>query len=75
MTNDFRCLELPRRYANWDPNVSITETATEKRPSRIFRILREGKKPSLSTQTMLANQYRDEFDKQQKMLSNAHQLD
>ena len=60
-----RWLELPSRYSTYDPRTSITETAVQKRPSRIFRVLREGRKAFVSKQVLLAQQYREEFDKQQ----------
>lgn len=63
-TADYRLVELPRRYARDTAGVSITETATEKHPSRVFRMCREGKGAYVSSQVYLAQGFRNEFDQQ-----------
>jgi len=68
MTNEYRFLELPRRYTIDKADVSITETATEKHPSRVFRVCSTGKKAYVSKQVYLAQGIRDEFDQAMKEL-------
>ena len=57
--------ELPRQYNRITPDVSITETATQKRPSRVFRDLR-GKGLRPTKQQLLAEQLRGEYDSEQE---------